>query len=235
MVLSEVTPSSPPPLTAVRWLAQHHRHPDSRPSLLEEARAAATDPSTAPDATVLLMAATLLVLEDCRPEAMRLCHAVPDLELLALSVQTALSMHRPDAALADVAAMSALDDDATLTQLASAWTGLALGGRHVQEAWHALHDLGDRHGWTVRMHVTLAAAAMRMGRWEDAEGELLQAFEKNPKDADALANLAVVCVHLGKPNSRYVALLRDAAPSHPFVVRADAHAAAFDKAAGVAA
>lgn len=45
---------------------------------------------------------------------------------------------------------------------------------------------------------------MRMGRWEEAEAELLQAFEKNPKDADTLANLAVVSLHLGKNASRYL-------------------------------
>lgn len=140
-------------------------------------------------------------------------------------------MHRVDAAAQDVAAMSALDDDATLTQLARAWTGLAQGGARVQEAWHIFHDLGDRFGWTVRLHTSLAAAAMRMGRWEDAESELLQAFEKNPKDADTLANLAVVSIHLSKPPARYVSLLRGVAPTHPYVQRADAAEAAFDRAA----
>ncbi len=32
----------------------------------------------------------------------------------------------------------------------------------------------------------------------------LQAFEKNPKDADTLANLVVVSLHLGKNSSRYL-------------------------------
>ena len=43
-----------------------------------------------------------------------------------------------------------------------------------------------------------------MERWEEAESQLLEAFEKDAKSADTLANLATVSLHLGKPASRYV-------------------------------
>lgn len=46
--------------------------------------------------------------------------------------------------------MSSVDDDATLTQLSTAWTGLALGGAKVQEAAYVYQELGDKYTWTVR-------------------------------------------------------------------------------------
>ena len=43
----------------------------------------------------------------------------------------------------------------------------------------------------------------------------MQAFEKNPKDADTLANLVAVSLHLGKPAGRYMSQVR---PAGCFVV-----------------
>jgi coatomer protein complex subunit epsilon len=71
---------------------------------------------------------------------------------------------------------------------------------------------------------------MEMERWEDAEAELLQAFEKNPKDADTLSNLAVVSLHLGKSANRYIGLLESNAPNHPMAVRMSKAEKAFDAA-----
>jgi coatomer protein complex subunit epsilon len=45
--------------------------------------------------------------------------------------------------------MSAVDDDATVTQLAAAWVGVALGGAKVQEASYIYQELGDKFTWTV--------------------------------------------------------------------------------------
>ena len=150
--------------------------------------------------------------------------------MMALSVQICLRMDRPDAAEKVQRAMSSIDDDAPLTQLAAAWVALQQGGAKVQEAYYIFQELGDKFSWTVKLHNGLAACQMRMGRWEDAEAELLQAFEKNPKDADTLANLVVVSTHLGKPYSRYVTLLRGVAPGHALLARTEAAAAAFDRA-----
>jgi Flp pilus assembly protein TadD len=48
----------------------------------------------------------------------------------------------------------------------------------------------------------VAAANIRMLRWEEAETELQDALRIDDKDAKALANLIAVCLHLGKPYRR---------------------------------
>ena len=44
---------------------------------------------------------------------------------------------------------------------------------------------------------------MRMGDWSDAESYLQEAFEKDAKNPDTLANLLTVGLHLSKPVSRH--------------------------------
>ena len=53
-------------------------------------------------------------------------------------------------------------------------TALRLTRRAARRGRALPQELGDKFAWTVRLHNGLAACQMRMGRWEDAEGELLQ-------------------------------------------------------------
>ena len=56
----------------------------------------------------------------------------------------------------------------------------------------------------VRLLNGSAVCNMRMGRWEEAESQLMEAFEKDAKNPDTLANLATASMHLGKPASRFI-------------------------------
>lgn len=231
LVLSEIADDAPLALRAVKLLASYLKSPATEgPAALEQANEWAEDLAYASNATVLLIAAMIFALEGNVEAALKVCHAALSLEMMALSVQVCLRMDRPDAAGKVQRAMSSIDDDAPLTQLAAAWVALHQGGAKVQEAYYIFQELGDKFSWTVRLHNGLAACQMRMGRWEDAEAELLQAFEKNPKDTDTLANLVVVSVHLGKTSSRYLTLLRGVAPAHSLLTRTEAAEAAFDRA-----
>ncbi|PSC75635.1 coatomer subunit epsilon-1-like [Micractinium conductrix] len=229
LVLSEVGPSSPAALQAVRALALHAK--GQRAEALDAVAGWLSDPACASNPSVLLVAGLLYALEENYVEALRVCHTGGSLEMMALCVHVYLKMDRLDLAERQAKAMAAVDDDATLSQLAHAWVGLHQGGAKVQEAFYIFQELGDKFSWTVRLHNSLAACQMRMGRWEDAESELLQAFEKNPKDADTLANLAAVSLHLGKPAARYHTQLKVVAPEHALVKRTEEGEAAFDRAA----
>ncbi len=78
------------------------------------------------------------------------------------------------------------------------------GGAKVQEALYIYQELGDRFNWTVRLHNGAAVAYMKMGSFEEAEKELLEAYDKNPKDPDTLANLYICGLHLSKNVARYL-------------------------------
>lgn len=188
------------------------------------------DGSVCRNETAMVVAATVLSRVGEYEAALKACHSAGGMENLAMSVQILLEMNRVDVASAQVKKMSDIDDDATLTQLASAMVGSRQGGRKLQEAYYTYQELGDKFSWTVKLHNGLACCQMAMERWEDAEGELLQAFEKNAKDADTLSNLAVVSLHLGKQASRYIGLLQSVAPKHPMVQRMGAAEETFDAA-----
>lgn len=55
----------------------------------------------------------------------------------------------------------------------------------------------------VRLYVGSAVCSMRMGQWEEAEQQLQEAYAKDAKSAETIANLIVTGLHLGKNVSRY--------------------------------
>lgn len=83
----------------------------------------------------------------------------------------------------------------------------------------------------AQVHNGLAAANMKMGRWEEAETDLQDALKKDDKDPDTLANLVACMLHLGKPHGRHLTQLKMQAPSHPLLSRLTAAEEAFDRAA----
>jgi coatomer protein complex subunit epsilon len=233
LVLGEISgQESDPALKAVGLLARVSKSADDSATqeAAETVREWIEDPSVCRNETAMIVAATVLRLAEDYETALKACHMGGGMENMAMSVQILLDMNRVDAAQKVATKMSEINDDDTLAQLAAALVGSRQGGRKLQEAYYIYQELGDKYTWTVKLHNGLACCQMEMERWEDAEAELLQAFEKNPKDADTLSNLAVVSLHLGKSANRYIGLLESNAPNHPMAVRMSKAEKAFDAA-----
>lgn len=97
--------------------------------------------------------------------------------------------------------------------------------------WLLTHTQTHTNHTQSKLHTGLAVCRMKMGEWDDAERDLLDALSKDANDADALANLVTVGLHLGKPTAKYVAQLKAAAPAHPAARRQAAGEELFARAA----
>ena len=119
--------------------------------------------------------------------------------------------------------------------LAGAWLNLALGGAKVTDAAYAIQELGDKYSWTPKLHNAAAVCAMHQGQHEDAERQLLDALTKDGKDAETLANLIIVGMHMGRRGSAklrtYATQLRAVSPAHALLAKQAALEEAFDAAA----
>ncbi|PAN40412.1 hypothetical protein PAHAL_7G313200 [Panicum hallii] len=177
-----------------------------------------------------LMAGTIFMHERDYAEALKHTHSGGNMELLALNVQIYLQMHRADHAEKQLRVMQQLDEDHTLTQLASAWVDLVMGGSKVQEAHLIFQDLSEKYPPTCTILNGKALCSMHMGNFEDAEGLLLESLNKDAKDAETLANLTVCSLNLGKPATRYLNQLKLVNPEHTLVKRMSSAADSFDRA-----
>eukprot|EP00210_Caulerpa_lentillifera_P007204 g6894.t1 len=202
------------PLLAVKLLSQYLSTPEVREVVLSQLVEWMTDPMTSSNPFVALIAGTIYSNEGNHVEALKACHNASSLEAMALSTQIYLQMHRTDKAEQEVKAMSKIDDDATITQLATAWVDVKLGGAKVQEAFYIYQELGDKFKWTSALHNGTAVCNLVMGKYEEAERELLDALNKQPNDPDTLANLISCQLQLGKSPVRYINELHTLSPDH---------------------
>jgi coatomer protein complex subunit epsilon len=232
VVLDDIKQSSPELLHPLRQLAQFLSSPAQRDSIVADIDTKMSG-SFDPGNYVLLLVAGTIYLHASQPEsALKVLHASDHLECIALRIQALLSMSRADLARKELKNMTDKDEDATITQLAQAWTNLALGGEKIQEAYYIYQDMIDKQGSTAVLLNGQAVSFIAQGKYPEAEAALSEALEKDPNNPETLVNLIVLSQLTGKQpevSNRYLSQLKDMDSNHPYVVSLNQKEMDFDR------
>lgn len=176
-----------------------------------------------------LSAATVYYNEQIYENALSVVHAaiqiLPDLECLAMQLQCHLKINRLDLAKATLTKMQEKDDDATLTQLATAWIHIEQGGEKLQDAYYIFQDFCDKFVPTSLLLNGQAVCFIAQEKYEEADAALRNSLDKDPNNLDTFINLIALTQHYnvsGKPQedviNRYLSQIKDLHPHSQLVV-----------------
>jgi len=214
VVQAEISGSAPTQLQAVKCYADYlsSKSADKSLKILDT-----QIQSLAPENWVSpVMCASIYLQEGRSEDALRTLQLTDNIEGLAMQVQIFIMIERVDLA---KKLISKMDEDATVTQLATAWTNIALGGDKAQEAYYIFQELMDKTQSSPTLLNGAAAAHVAQGKWEEADGAVKEAAEKDPNFAETLINQAMTSTQTGSEDiaRRTLATLRGSAQNHPFV------------------
>jgi coatomer protein complex subunit epsilon len=237
--LQEIRDNAPPMLLAIRQLAKYLSDVNQKESVMTTIKQLLASPSHPHADTVQLVAALIYFHEQNYDEVFRTLHQSSSLESRALLVQAYLRIDRVDLAQKELGTMQQIDEDATATQLATAWVDLSLGGEKLEEAFFIFSELVEKWNPTPLLLNGIAATHLhkldKPDEAKHAEKALLQALEKNPNDTETLVNLVCCSQHLGKSKdivNRYISQIKGRAPNHPWVREIELLEGSFDRHAG---
>jgi len=220
VVMSEINSGSPAELQPLKMMAEYFSQPSKRASIVVKLDEEISGNLDVSNYVFLLVAATIYYNEASFETALKVLNQSDNLECRALILQTLLKMDRVDLAKKEAKTMQEIDDDAVITQLATAWLNLQLGGDKLQEAYYTFQELADKNTSTAMLLNGQATCFISQGKFEEAESALQEALEKDSNNTDTLVNLVVLSQLSSKAPEvcqRYLSQLNDSAPDHPLV------------------
>ncbi|XP_075467294.1 coatomer subunit epsilon [Ascaphus truei] len=220
VVLDEIRPNASAELQAVQMFAEYLSSESRRDAIVSELDKKMAKSVDVTNTTFLLMAASIYFHDSNTDAALRALHQGDSLECMAMSIQVLLKLDRLDLARKELKKMVELDEDATLTQLATAWVNISVGGDKLQDAFYIFQEMSDKYSATLLLLNGQATCYMGQNKWEDAEGVLQEALDKDSSHPETLINFIVLTQHTGKPpevTNRYLSQLKDGHRDHPFI------------------
>lgn len=232
MVFDEVkdVASAPVELKAVYLLAEFSANPEKSEMIQKTLHSMLNDTATANNPVVRIVAASVFAQSSEYKDALKALHGSLNLEMMAMTVQVYIKMNRADFARKALLEMQKNNDDATLTQLASAWVNMAEGD--FQEAALIMQEIADKFGVTTPMLANaLAVARLQEGKYDQAM-ELLQRCVEQEQSSNpvSLINLVATLEQGGKQVhvDKCLDMLKAADPSNPWLVERNAFMDGFD-------
>ncbi|KAL5093182.1 hypothetical protein Trisim1_011967 [Trichoderma cf. simile WF8] len=228
-VLADVQGEAVPDLEAVGALAEYNLgKTDSALKTIEKLAASAAD-----NVTVQIIGGTVLQAAGKSEEALALLSQHQgSLDAVALIVQIHLQQNRTDLALKEVTAARRWAQDSLLVNLAEAWVGARVGGEKYQQAFYVYEELAQGSStFSVQSLIAQAVCEIHLGRLEEAQSALEQAIQKDPTNADGIANHVVLNSISGNSTEELLESLKKASPNHQLLLDLEEKSSLFDKAA----
>ncbi|CAG5860973.1 unnamed protein product [Menidia menidia] len=164
VVMDDIKANSPPELLAVKMFAEYLSTESKRDAIVADLDKTMAKSVDAANTTFLLMAASIYYHEMNTDAALRTLHQGESLECMAMTIQVLLSLDRVDLARKELKKMQEQDEDATLTQLATAWVNIAVGGEKLQDAYYIFQEMCDKYSSTLLLLNGQAACYMAQNK-----------------------------------------------------------------------